>query len=145
MNWNCHPCAFLFSLTNDPFRGTTQLFMGHYTIMKNTIIQEHRGGFGASFNKHAVNVKASTKKLLFFVSTLEQLCIVIVFYSVLIIQISYPLKEWEFNYVLCVSHHTAMFCCHFLEVNTFLNLSLGKVAKSLKEKTPTHNAVLIGA
>lgn len=40
---------------------------------------------------------------------------------------------------------SAMFWCHFLEVNTFLKLSLRKVATSLKEKTPAHNAVLIGA
>lgn len=45
-SWNCCPCAFLFSQTNDPFRReTTQLFMGHYTIVKNTITQEWEEGF----------------------------------------------------------------------------------------------------
>lgn len=93
VSWNCHPYAFLFWLTNDPFSGTTQLFMGHYTIMKNTITRERGRGFEAYFNKHAVNVKTSTKKwLFFFISTHEQFCIIIVFYWVLINQISQPVR-----------------------------------------------------
>lgn len=49
-------CVFLFSLRNDPFKGTMKLFMDHYAILKNTITHEHGDGFGAYFKRHRVNV-----------------------------------------------------------------------------------------
>ena len=45
--------SFLFSLRNDPFNGTTQLFMDHYTVLKYTITHENRERARSHFTQTA--------------------------------------------------------------------------------------------
>ncbi len=83
--------------------------------------------------------------MIFSFPHLSNYALLLVFYSLLISQISWIEKARVSFLLYCMSHPVQVCFSIILEVKDIPELVLGKVATTLIVKTPTHNAVLIGA